>query len=210
MPSLIDSLHHHAQRALPPLLLLAVLGGCQSLPPPATQGGEWAQQRPRLEALADWQLRGRVNVRYGDEAHTPRIQWQQQGQEYLIRLWGAFNAGNTRIAGGPGRVTLEQGGERHSAASPEGLMRDYLGYELPVSYLQDWVKGLPAAAGPQPELQLDTYRRLTGFIQEGWQVRYDDLRQYNGGLSLPRRVEVSKPDEGIRLRFVGLTWQPGG
>ncbi len=42
-------------------------------------------------------------------------------------------------------------------------------------------------------------------IQEGWTIRYIDPRQY-GELTLPRRVEVTPPQNDIRLRFVGLNW----
>ena len=51
----------------------------------------WQDQRTLLEKTSDWQLRGRVNVRYQNESYTPRIQWQQQGDDYRIRLWGTFN-----------------------------------------------------------------------------------------------------------------------
>ena len=216
-----------------PLLILALTGltACRSLPPVAAvaEGGDWAQQQGLLQNMQDWQLRGRVNVRYQDEAHTPRIQWQQQGAQYQIRLWGTFNAGNTRINGGPGGVTLEQDGEVHTAPTPEQLILDYLGYELPVSYLEYWIKGLPASDSsgssgssgspdslgspdssvPPARLQLDSAQRLTGFTQAGWHISYTDPRQY-GPLHLPRRVEVSNPSQRIRLRFIGLTWEPGG
>lgn len=143
-------------------------------------------------------------MRYENESHTPRIQWQQQGEEYLIRLWGTFNAGNTRISGGAHRVTLEQKGDVHTASSPEDLILEYLGYELPVSYLRYWVRGLPVADSAA-ELQFNSLNQLVGFTQEGWIVSYEDLRQY-GEVNLPRRVEVSYPEREIRLRFIGLAW----
>ena len=192
-------------RRLTVIGLVLGMGGCGSLPGPVEGGGDWGRQREWLEGLRDWEVRGRVNVRFGDEARTPRIQWEQRGEEYSIRLWGTFNAGNTRITGGAEGVTLERGGEVRSAGSPEGLMAEYLGYELPVSYLEYWIKGLPMADSPV-ELELDSLQRLVGFTQEGWSVSYSDLRQY-GEFTLPRRVEVSRSDGHIRLRFVGLTWR---
>ena len=82
----------------------------------------WQGQRALLEKTSDWQLRGRVNVRYQNESYTPRIQWQQQGDNYRIRLWGTFNAGNTVIIGEPKIVTMKHDGDSITANTPEELV----------------------------------------------------------------------------------------
>lgn len=186
-------------------VFLSLLGACGSLAPPAEINSDWVKQRTALEELDSWQLRGRVNVRYNGESNTPRIQWMQQNIEYHIRLWGTFNAGNTVIVGRPGYVTLEQGGDVLSASSSEELILQQLGYELPVSYLEYWVKGIPAPSS-QPDLTFNELNQLITLVQDGWTINYSDPRQY-GDLSLPRRVEVTRPQNDIRLRFIGLNWQ---
>jgi len=187
-----------------PCFLVCVLSGCQSIAPPAAENTPWELQRSQLEALQSWQLRGRVNVRYDNESHTPRIIWLQQHEQYRIRLWGTFNAGNTIITGRPGFVTLEQGGDTVTASSPEALILDQLGYELPVSYLEFWVRGLPAPAS-QADLRFNAKNQLDSLSQDGWTVRFEDPRQY-GGFSLPNAVEVSRPLNDLSLRFIGLNW----
>ncbi|MFK7865340.1 MAG: lipoprotein insertase outer membrane protein LolB [Pseudohongiellaceae bacterium] len=190
------------------LLLTCGLAACGSLAPPATVNSDWERQRLALNNLDSWQLRGRVNVRYNNESNTPRIQWMQQNVEYHIRLWGTFNAGNTVIVGRPGFVTLEQGGDVLTANSPEELILQQLGYELPVSYLEHWVKGIPAPDS-EANLTFNELNQLLELAQDGWTVSYSDMRQY-GDLSLPRKVTVTRPENDIRLRFVGLNWQLDG
>ncbi len=185
------------------LLLLALLASC-SIAPPAEDNSNWVRQQNQLRNLNSWQLRGRVNVRYNNESHTPRIQWMQQNVEYQIRLWGTFNAGSTMIVGRPGYVTLEQNGDVLTANSPEELILRQLGYELPVSYLEYWIKGLPAPES-NADLSFNELNQLSEIVQDGWTVIYSDPRQY-GSLSLPRRVELTRPQNDIRLRFVGLNW----
>lgn len=181
-----------------------VLHACSSIAPPAIENSVWSQHRQQLDALAQWQLRGRVNVRYDNESYTPRIQWQQDNNAYNIRLWGTFNAGNTRIEGRPGRVIMEQDGNMFSARTPEDLILQQLGYELPVSYLEYWIKGLPAP-NSRADLTFNDLNQLTGLSQDGWTVIYTDPRDYDG-IALPRRVEVTRPRDDVRLRFVGLNW----
>lgn len=181
-----------------------VLHACSSLAPPAIENSVWSQHRQQLDALAQWQLRGRVNVRYDNESYTPRIHWQQDNSAYKIRLWGTFNAGNTRIEGRPGQVIMEQDGKTLSARTPEDLILQQLGYELPVSYLEYWIKGLPAP-NSRADLTFNDLNQLTGLSQDGWTVIYTDPRDYDG-IALPRRVEVTRPRDDVRLRFVGLNW----
>lgn len=183
--------------------LLLVLQACASAPP-AANNPNWAALQTRLESLESWRLRGRVNVRYQGDSHTPRIDWQQDRSDYRIRLWGTFNAGNTLIEGSENGVSLDSQGRTSQAATPEGLILRELGYELPVSSLNYWIKGLPAPDS-RYNLAFDELNRLSELTQEGWLIRYPDPRQY-GQLTLPRRIEASHSERDIRLTFVGLNW----
>ncbi len=184
-------------------VLAAALSACASAPP-AAERGEWLLQRENLEALESWRFRGRVNVRYENESHTPRILWQQRDRHYNIRLWGSFNVGNTRISGDPDGVTLEADGEVLTAETPEDLILEQLGYELPVSHLEYWIRGLPAPGG-EADLLFNELDQLAEIRQEGWSVSYPDPRQY-GEISLPGEMEARRSADDVRLRFVGLRW----
>ena len=197
--------HPATARAIASLVFASLfLAACTSIAPPAEENSDWARQRNQLQDLDSWELRGRVNVRYDNESHTPTINWLQQSNEYEIRLWGTLNAGNTLIVGRPGYVTLESGGETLSANSPEDLILQELGYELPVSQLNYWIKGLPAPDS-DAQLSFNELNQLTTIEQAEWTITLSDMRQY-GALSLPRRVELTRPRNDIRLRFIGLNW----
>lgn len=185
-------------------LAAAILQACSAIAPPAAENSVWSALRDDLQDLDSWQLGGRVNVRYYDDAYTPRIRWQQLDRSYNIRLWGTFNAGNTTIEGRPGFVTLEQDGNVLTANSPEDLILQQLGYELPVSHLEYWIRGLPAPSSAA-ELDFNELNQLSQLVQDGWTVSYPDPRQY-GDIVLPRRVDMSRANEDVRLRFVGLSW----
>ena len=186
--------------------LAALLAACASAPP-AVETGDWPRQRESLEALDAWQFRGRVNVRYDNESHTPRILWRQRQRDYDIRLWGSFNAGNTLITGDSNGVMLEADGQVLTAATPEDLILEQLGYELPVSHLEYWIRGLPAPGG-DADLRFNERDQLAEIRQRGWSVSYPDPRRY-GELSLPGEIEVLRSAADVKLRFVGLRWTLG-
>ena len=189
------------------LLATALLCACTAIAPPAEENSDWARQRDQLQELDSWELRGRVNVRYDNESHTPRINWLQQNVDYHIQLWGTLNMGRTLIVGRPGYVTLENGGETRSASSPEQLILQQLGYELPVSQLNYWIKGLPSPVSTA-QLSFNELNQLTTIEQADWTINLSDMRQY-GPISLPRDVVLTRPRNGIRLRFFGLNWTTG-
>jgi len=184
--------------------LLFLITACSTTAPRAVENSDWQRQQNELQRLDSWELSGRVNVRYDNESQTPRIRWMQRFNEYHIRLWGTFNAGNTRITGRPGYVTMEQGNDVYDASSPEQLILDNLGYELPVSNLNYWIKGLPSP-GTESQLSFNELNQLSSLVQDGWTVNYVDYRLYDS-LHLPRRVELTRPKNDIRLRFIGLNW----
>jgi outer membrane lipoprotein LolB len=186
------------------LFVTTLVSACTAVPPPANENSDWAHQREQLQNFDSWGLRGRVNVRYDNESHTPSINWLQQNVDYRIRLWGTLNVGSTLIVGSPDNVTLENGGETRSASSPEELILGQLGYELPLSQLNYWIKGLPS---PDSEFQLsfNELNQLSTIEQADWTINLSDMRQY-GPISLPRDVVLTRPRNGIRLRFFRLSW----
>ena len=99
---------------------------------------------------------------------------------------------------------MQHDGDVLTANSPEDLILKQLGYELPVSYLEFWIRGLPAPDS-KAELTFNELNQLSEISQNGWTVIYPDPRQY-GALTLPRRVDVSRPEDAIALRFIGLSW----
>jgi len=187
-------------------LMLLFLQACTSAPPPIATG-TWTQREAALRALDHWQLQGRVNARYHDEAHTPRIRWRQTQQHYTIQLWGTLNAGATLIEGEPGQVSLEQGGETRTASRPEDLILQQLGYELPVSQLEYWIRGLPSPDEAH-RMQLGEFDQITSLEQAGWTLEYTDYRLF-GDHTLPRRIDMRRNDEPISLIFIGLNWTFG-
>ena len=191
-------------RTITTLLLPLLLTACATSPRmDAPINDDWVQRQEVLEAMTLWEFTGRIGVRDDRESHSSRIRWQQRGDDYVINLWGTLNAGATEITGEPGRVVLQQEGKDPlTADTPEQLVYEQLGYELPVAQLSYWVKGIPApGASSEPAFDIDN--RLISLQQSGWQV--EDLGYTNYETeSLPTRIRIHKSP--LRLDFVRLDW----
>lgn len=164
---------------------------------------EWEARKAVLESLSEWEFTGSINVRDANEAHSSRIRWRQINELYRINLWGTFNIGATEINGRPGEVRIEQEGEDPIITeTPEQLLYDRIGYELPVTELNFWIKGIPAP-GASEELSFADNQQLLGFVQAGWRVDYLGYTNF-GQETLPTRIRVQKPP--LRLDLIRLNW----
>ncbi len=206
---------HGTLRATARLLTVAAAGlalaGCAPLLMTADEQAARAVLDARhaaLEPIADWQAVGRLSVQSGEQAWHASLVWRQEADRYRIRLLGPLGQGGVEIAGGPDEVTLRTGtGESYSAATPETLMRQRLGWWAPLHGLRFWLLGLDDPQAGRASAQLDAEGRPARLTQDGWEVRY--LGYLDGGpVPLPARVELDRDD--LRAKVVVSRWDLDG
>lgn len=190
------------------LLLLVWLAGCAGQAPAPDvprQPDDWQRQQQDLAALDTWKVAGKVGLRTAEESRSANLDWSQAPDHYRMLISGPFGAGRSVLEGRQGAVTLTTGDGRFEASSPEALMQQQLGWSLPISALDYWVRGLPAPgrAHRQSDDELGFPETLS---QDGWTIRYRDWT-YADSLWLPSRLIMTYDD--IRATLVVNQWQPG-
>lgn len=182
---------------------LLMLGGCQTLPQAPTTGSQIQQQH--LYALRQWEAEGKIALRMGDQRQSANFHWQQQRDNYVIRLFGPFGQGATWLRRTSREVTLENAelGIRR-ARSAEQLMQDTLGWQVPVSNLQYWLRSLPAPRTDIQQEQRDEQGFLSHLEQQGWQVSYSRYQSVNGWW-MPARIVAHRDD--LHLTLVIHQWR---
>jgi outer membrane lipoprotein LolB len=182
-------------------LLLAACSGTARIDAPVNP--QWEQRRQVLEGISSWEFTGSINVRDTNDSHSSRIRWRQNDDVYRINLWGTFNVGATQIDGRPGEVIIsQQGQDPVVTTSPEELLYQELGYELPVAELNYWIKGIPAP-GPRSDMLFGYNNQLMQFFQAGWQIDYMAYTNF-GTETLPTRIRMQKTP--LRLDLTRLNW----
>lgn len=163
----------------------------------------WQQHKSKIAELTTWQIDGKVGIRSSKDSGSATLFWLQQLDYYDIRLSGPLGRGATRIIGKPGDVTIEIAGQgRFSAATPEELLEQQIGWSLPVSHLVWWVKGLPAP-NSQSRITLDAHSRLQKLQQDGWTIDYLEYAD-KGGYWLPERIKAYNSD--LQVTLVAKQW----
>jgi outer membrane lipoprotein LolB len=158
------------------------IAGCASLAPEA----------PPADLFA---IVGRVAVRYGDEAASGRVSWRHGTATDELLISSPLGQGIAQITRRDGVYTLVTAkDERFSAADPEQLTEQALGWALPLAGLPDWVQGR-AQPGASAEPRYHD-GRLAGLRQLGWTIEYSG---YDANGRLPTRMRLTRGDLDIRL-----------
>jgi len=149
----------------------------------------------------EFELAGRIAVRYRDDAGSGNIAWRHSARADEMLLTTPFGQGIARLARADSEITLTtQDGREFRAADAESLTEQVLGFRLPLLGLADWVRGRPAP-GPAPIWQrTDAAGRLAELEQAGWRI---DYLEYEG--ARPSRLKLSFP--GLELRLAISEWK---
>lgn len=155
-------------------LVVLVLGACATLEPAV------------IGRSPEFELAGRLAVRYGDEAFSGNIAWRHADDADEMLLTSALGTGVARIVRNRDGVVLTTAEPKeYKAADAESLTEQVLGFRLPLRGLADWVRGKPS-----PDLEA-----------RGWKIEYQD----HDAQKRPTRMRVTYP--GLELRLAISDWK---
>lgn len=194
------------------LCLAGLLGGCATetrvpaeapvvgAPAPADPHA-WQAQQVYAGAAIPFEVIGKVGMPRG----SANLRWRQQGERFDLRFWGPFGAGAATIEGDPSWVRFVREDVRREG-DPVVILRDELGWRVPVAALAWWVRGLPAPDAPVAALGFDG-SRLAGLRQAGWTIAIERYAQQADGGWLPEKLTAT--GEGGRFTLVLQAWNTG-
>ncbi len=147
-------------------------------------------------------LSGKVGVREAGENFSANLLWHQRGEAFEIDLWGPLGQGRVKLVKHDDQIQLRSDQGVLAEGDAETVMRQQLGWSLPVDVLPAWVQGQPLADAPAQEISRDDLGRITGFEQLGWKVvleRYEQVANEFEQRHLPRRVTATRAEGRVRL-----------
>lgn len=156
--------------------------------------------------MDNWALDGKLAVSNDDDGGSGNLQWRNEPGLSELDFRGALGRGAWQLEIRPDQAILNlANGETWQAPDVSILVRDHVGWEVPVNSLAWWVRGL-AAPGPVDERQLDPDGRITLLSQEGWDVEYKKYKEFSG-MVMPTRLDARNGDQ--RVKFIMREWSLG-
>ena len=174
----------------------AIFKGKPTLPQPT----EIQQQ---LYNLQHWKLDGRIAVKSGDEGWNANLTWDHGGEQDRLLISGPFSQGAVSIIMQSGLITInESNGEVSTSRDPDDLLKQKLGFSVPLPSLRYWVLGVPA---PDIDFQAirDAEQHVQGFKQQDWVLTFDSYEKVSS-FSMPQKITAQ--GSSMRLRLVVDEW----
>lgn len=156
------------------IFFILILTSCATVQEPTVQNQviPWETRSQAVSTIQTWDLKALIAIRQKNDAWSANLQWQQQPERYQISLFGPLGTNSYELTGQAGSVQLATAaGKTFTAATPEILLQQQTGSEVPVSNLYYWIRGLPVPHLPATK-KFDEYHHLVELNQQGWKVRY--------------------------------------
>lgn len=152
-----------------------------------------------------WAMTGKIAVSDGEDGGSGHIHWRQDGERFRIEIRAPVSRRTWRLSGGPEGATLEglDGGPR-SGPDAEALLRDAVGWTVPVADLVAWARG--QGGDGIADIDRDDAGRPRLLRQRGWTVEY--RAWFEGEPALPKKVFATSGAR--RVRLVVERWNAGG
>jgi outer membrane lipoprotein LolB len=189
-----------ALRALLPVVAACLLAACAPVRVRETPAA-LARLEAREALLAPhtrWSLSGRIFVSDGAQnSGSGDLEWVHDGDSYRFTLRAP--TGRTWQLSGDAHEAVLEGVDAQPlrGADPARLLRERLGWDVPVADLANWVRGMRARDG-RAEVQYDDEGRPAVLNQDGWQI---DYREWFADMAppLPKRVYAARGTARVKL-----------
>jgi outer membrane lipoprotein LolB len=196
----------HSLASLTQCLLILVFTGCASQRPISDDARAliWQENKLKLEQIHSWNLSGRIAIQLQKESGSASLSWKQSGQDYVIRIIAPFGRGTVELRGNSEGVTMRDAGNQLvRARDPETLLLESLGWQVPLTGLNYWIRGLPDPSVKINTLLLDEEARISELSQAGWKVSYGRYMQAEE-LSMPKKLVMQNQE--LRVKLVIKQW----
>ena len=180
------------------LLLLLILAGCASVPPPPQ-----AVTRPEGAEQKSFVLNGRISIKHNSDRSSANIRWTHRADDDDILLMAPFGQTVARIHSDAREVVLDTADKHYTAQDTEKLTQQVLGWHLPLAGLRYWVLALPAPES-RASIGHDENGQINVMRQDGWNIRYTRYAAQTPE-SLPLRISLQR--EGMELQLLIDEWE---
>ena len=186
------------------LFLLAFLVACSEAPLRPDRGIDLDLQNKR-EQIQSWKLNGRLSITSEKESGTVSFYWSQDYERYLMSFIAPLGQGAFALRGGEGDgvYLLTAQDEVLHADDAETLLKQSVGWHVPVSGFKYWVRGLQEPGVDVTNQKFDDQGLITEMQQADWSIsikRYMDV----DGLDLPAKVFMH--NDHVKLKLIIQTW----
>ena len=177
-------------------VLLVACAPLRTRETPAAAAAQAAREA-ELARHARWTITARIAVSNGQDGGSGELVWSQDGEHYTFTVHAPVTGKTWKLSGDSAHATLE-GVDPAPDVGPDAqrLLRERLGWDVPLKDLDAWVRGMRAPA--RAEVQYDAQNLPAVIEQDGWKVEYRDWFGERNP-PLPRKVFATRGAARVRV-----------
>ena len=177
-------------------VLIMLLTACAVVPEQLSrQPFDWPERLQHNRQISDWTIRGKLGVQTETDGGSFDLFWQQQAASYEIRLIAPLGQGAVFIQGNADGVMIQTAdGRKEFAEDADALFIAMTGVSLPVTGLQDWLRGTPIDGSFIENISWNEHGQLYKLKQRGWNVEMNRYKA-SGDSELPHAFYLGRDDQ---------------
>jgi outer membrane lipoprotein LolB len=180
--------------------IAAMLAACapQRVKESAQTNSVQSAREAKLAPIKSWTLTAHIGVSDGKDGGSGELVWKQSGDAYDFTVHAPVTGKTWKLSGDASRATLEGvDPQPDTGRNPDRLLKDRLGWDVPLAQLSDWVRGL-RAKGSSPSTTYDAQNLPAVIEQDGWKVEYRDWFT-DRNPPLPKKVFATRGNSRVRV-----------
>jgi len=191
--------------------VLVLLPACSTTRPVAGEETErvrlYQAKSNQWAPVNAWSLEGRLSISNETDGGSGQFRWKNGNDGIQMDFHGALGRGAWKLnADEEGAELALADGTVHRAASIDRLVRQQVGWEIPVENLSWWVRGL-AMPGRFQKREIDGEGNLIRLQQDDWTIEYGKYRVF-AGIALP--VKLTAYREKWKVKLAIRSWDLAG
>ncbi len=194
-------------------VLIILLTACATAPEHVSdQPPDWLQRLQHNRQISDWAIKGKLGVQTATEGGSFDLFWQQRDASYEIRLIAPLGQGAVYIQGNADGVTIRtHDGREEFAEDADALFISMTGLSLPVTGMQDWLRGTPIQGNSIESISWNEHGQLYKLKQRGWNIEMNRYKP-TGKNELPHAFYLGRDDQPeLSVRLLVRQWElPAG
>jgi len=183
-------------------LMLITLSACAVREKRAA--GAWQAERLAwFRVHPTWSVSGRIGLSDGERGGSLRMRWRAGSNRQIVDLSAGVGAKRWQL------VIHDQGARLTGSdigvlegPNPDRLVEQAVGWPIPVRWMSDWLRGLPAPAAAEVDYAPDG--TIAKLAWDGWLLEYQRWQALkSAGPLLPIRIEARRGTHTVRAALGG-------
>ncbi|WP_375753119.1 lipoprotein insertase outer membrane protein LolB [Vibrio sp. HN007] len=181
-----------------PLILLTA---CESIPEQSTKSVEWQNHEGLLSQIDTYRASGKLGYKSPDVTQSLNFTWNHSPEKSQLRLTTFLGKTVLNITMTPeGATVVDIDGNEYQDKNATLLVYRLTGLVIPVTYMQDWLKGLPTSTDSfDLNEETNTLQSLSKKLgTKIWNLNYESY-QAVGSIPLPYMMKMTQDQTSLKI-----------